>query len=352
MCGGGPPARDAQVVREGLSLLDLPTEILNLILRQVDPDTLLSVRMVDRRMRDVAAGVKMHVDLSDRWRDEDTRVLDAENKKPWDGTKALRAVSLYFPRFTGLWTFSRFPLHDACEAGLTHAVTQLLNEDKKTTAPRINDVNEEGNTALCVACGYQTPDIPDLGAARYKIVERLIEKGADVNEAGLDERMNAVSSAPLWNACRYGYIMIAQLLVENDAGIDAAYARTGATPLFVACTWGHLEVVRLLVEKGANLNKARDTGATPLSIACEKGHLEVVQVLVGATADMNKADNDGETPLFIACWRGHLEIVRLLAEKGADLDKATNHGDTPLSAARERGHFEIVALLKGAGARV
>ena len=48
----------------------------------------------------------------------------------WGGVRgALSSAARLFPRTRGLWTFSEFALHDACEAGLVAAAGRLVEED-------------------------------------------------------------------------------------------------------------------------------------------------------------------------------------------------------------------------------
>ena len=90
-----------------------------------------------------------------------------------------------------------------------------------------------------------------------------------------------------WSGAK-GALMSAGRLVEEDGSrVDEAGGDRGATPLYMACLFGHLEIAQLLVEKGVDVDKAMNDGTTPLYFACMFGHLEVVRLLVGKGADMD-----------------------------------------------------------------
>ena len=346
-----PRAVQGAAAPHSINLLDLPTEMLLTILERLlalDPITLLgSIPMVCRRMRAVCAGVRGEFDMRGEWGWLDRRGLD--DARAWGVVEeALASASLHFPRTRGLWTFSKWPLHHACKAGLVAAARRLLDEQSKHGLetveifdPRLNawvlakraDLDRADDvdvTPLYVACRE----------GHVSIVQLLVDNGADVDHA------NLVGESPLFMACKGGHLDVAQVLVDEEAVVDQL--SSFGTPLYAACWNGHLEVVRLLVENWADVDKATDYGETPLSFACEEGHLEVARLLVDKGADINKVNNRGATPLLAACRYNRPAVVQLLVEKGADVNKADNGGMTPLAATRSG---DLSALLRSAGAR-
>ena len=237
-----------------INLTDLPPEILLIILKillTIDPITLLgSVPGVCKRLRALCSGVHGSFDMG------------ASHESV--STKAMTAKVRLFPWTTGLWTFSRFPLIDSCNAGLLDVTDALLKED----ASKVDNAMDGGYT-------------------------------------------------PLYMACKFGHLEVARLLVENGADINRAMDG-GYTYLFTACSKGHLDVARLLVENGADVNKADHDGWTPLFTSCGKGHLDIVRLLVEKGADMDMAANDGCTPLEISLRVRCTKIIYFLEQAGAN----------------------------------
>ena len=295
------------VINPVINLLELSPELLLIILEillSIDPITLLgSVPAVCKRLRALCPGVHGTFDLRNKWK------FHNDDLDKWDGLQgALASVGRLFPRTRGLWTFSEFPLHDACSAGLLATTDALLKEDE-------SKVNFE-------AC--QMKFVSDEWTSRYVTA--------------------------LYLACEKGHPEIVRLLVKKGADMD----KTGCgmyTPLYMACQKGHLEIVQVLLEMGADINKSNG-GWTSLDIACVRGHLNVVRFLVEKGADTERADDfSGCTPLFMACQYGHLDVARLLLEKGVDVNRADIYGETPLDIARENCRTEIISILEQAGAR-
>ena len=190
-----------------MNLLELPTEILLLILERMvklDPITLLgSVPGVCKRLRALCSGVHGTFDLRSEFEGMNWDVIQG----------ALTSAALHFPWTRGLWTFSRFPLHHSCKTGMSSVAKRLLNEDRS----------------------------------------RVDEK----------DRMG---SSPLHYACPNGFLDIARVLLDNGAEVDKP-TTLGNTALRGACVYGHLEIVRLLVEKGADVNKVGHDGRPLLDLA-------------------------------------------------------------------------------------
>ena len=233
--------RSLELPSKKINLMDLPLEIILMILEKLiglDPITLLgSVPCVCRRIRKMCSVVRGEFDLRNKWK---FREFALDN---WTGLQgALASVGRMFPRTRGLWTFSKWPLHDACETGLTATTDALLKEDE-------SKVNFE--------------------AGRWNVTEDLLV---------------CRYVTPLHLACEKGHAAVVRLLVEKGADVDKA-RNDGRTPFYMACQEGHLDVVQLLLEKGADMDKAKDSGATPLYIARYQGHAEIISILEQAGAN-------------------------------------------------------------------
>ena len=117
-------------------------------------------------------------------------------------------------------------LMQCCVDGAVQTVAELL------ALGRINDVcDQAGIRPLHVACRGDDESVAEA------LVELLINHGADVNAATLDNEANDTSSpifwTPLHEACYFGSPGIVRLLLDARADVHAR-TKNGTTPLEVA----------------------------------------------------------------------------------------------------------------------
>ena len=173
---------------------------------------------------------------------------------------------------------------------------------------------------------------------KREVVQRLLEKGADVNQA------NKGGATPLMLASRNGGLEVVSLLLDSGANVEQQKEYSGDTALILAAREGHLEVVQLLLGRGANVNQANKSGAKPLLVASEKGHTEVVELLLDPK-EINAKNMFGDTALILASRGGHMGVVKLLLDRDADTNIKNYLGWTAISVASVASHTEIVDLL-------
>lgn len=117
-------------------------------------------------------------------------------------------------------------------------------------------------------------------------------------------------------ACFHGHWRLVEFLLENGAEVNHAGAETGETALHAALSkanrWKYSPVMRLLLAHGADPNRATIPGQ-------ETG------------AFMRDCRTKGETPLHRAAAFGNEEDIEALLAAGARVDAKDAHGDTPLS---------------------
>ena len=285
--------------------------------------------------------------------------------------------------------YSTFDEKDICnsiESGDVEAVRKLLD-----AGADVNAVDEEGQSrlAMSIATGtkqslqmiemlvnapgadvnvetsYQgtvlnaaiTTLADKLGPADHiKVVQALIEAGADVNWQGEDYP----SYPPLEGAVRIGNADIVRILIE--AGADPRTEPGGVPLLSIA---SNAEIVRMLVEAGAptagneQLASAVTGPATQsdrnsaLASAAAAGDIDQMRMFIGLGADVNAGNEDGTTVLMWAAGVGknnHAETMRFLIDVGADVKAASNEGWTALHSAAGIGDPESVRILLDAGA--
>jgi ankyrin repeat protein len=236
------------------------------------------------------------------------------------------------------------PLYYASRAGLAESVKLLLEKGA--------DVNALAENHVSAPAGNYYGTALQAAAARGhdQIVQRLLEKGADVNAPAGDDYGTALQAA----AAR-GHDQIVQRLLEKGADVNAPARRAYGTALQMAASKGHDQIVQRLLEEGADVNApARGEYGTALQAAAARGHDQIAQRLLKKGADVNApAGRLYGTALQAAAGGGHDQIVQRLLEKGADVNAPAGVlYSTALQAAAGGGHDQIVQRLLEKGADV
>jgi ankyrin repeat protein len=200
------------------------------------------------------------------------------------------------------------------------------------TDPNLAD--ETGRTALFSAVDFNTmpqdnrpsPDVTREKLTALDLVNRLIEKGANVN-------------AQLKKQQPYR--------AKLDRGDDTMLT-TGTTPLLRAAKAGDTQVIRILLARKADPKLSTRAGINPLMAAAGLGTkeedstgrrktedeaIESIKLLLDAGLDINAVDGRGQTALHGAAEWGNDKVVKFLAERGAKLDIKDKQGKTALDAA-------------------
>ena len=89
---------------------------------------------------------------------------------------------------------------------------------------------------------------------------------------------NKMGINPLINAARLGNAKIVEKLINAGADVNATN-KMGFTAIAKAAQIGHLEIVRILVDAGAKLDIPNKYGPTIASIASTHGHTQIAQFI-------------------------------------------------------------------------
>ena len=210
------------------------------------------------------------------------------------------------------------------------------------------------------ALHWAVEGMPTRAAERLKIVEALLDRGADVNQLSGD------GLTPLQHACRDGWDRpLLDLLLARGAVIDApsrgpAHTYRGSTALHRAAQRLDAELVSYLIEKKANPGiVSMPDRETPLhrlffqapSFESEKVRartLAVTRTLLTAGADPNSTDARRWTVLHHAAFTSHFEAIKELLTHGASIEARTADGSNVMHCAvRNEARFnrEVVAFL-------
>jgi len=173
-------------------------------------------------------------------------------------------------------------------------------------------------------------------AGNVEEVNRLLDQGADPNEAGPE------GVTPLILAAVRGHAAVAGALLDRGAEIDRI-DEGSYTALLHAIGLRNDQVTDLLLDRGADPSVGNWHA---FYRAVESGRIPLVQRLLNLGADPNRQEDDGLTPLLLAVGRGDLKLVKVLLKTGADPQKTAQKGLTALDLAIQGGHRDIVQLLE------
>ena len=215
-------------------------------------------------------------------------------------------------------------LLEAVTAGNNEAVEFLLQLE----TVNIDHTNEEGKTALMLACERGHEDI----------VHSLLSAGANVNI------QNNKGWTALMIASKHNHISIIHMLLQANAN---PHLKTpiGSNAVLIASGNGSYEVVELLISKGVDYKYQREDGMTAFMLACQNGHTQIVELLLKEQVDPNVQDKDGWNAFMLACKKGHAKIVELLLKKQVDPNVQKKSGRNAFMFACQNGHTQIVELL-------
>lgn len=203
-----------------------------------------------------------------------------------------------------------------------------------------------------------------------RMVQRLIEQGADVNRRDDDD------APPLLEAVNRGNQELVEMLIAAGADIHAtdcggqtaaSLAASGRNPALFeylvdqGCPIGpalngaiftrKVDVVKRLIELGANVNEQdKQFGYTPLSTATEVGDAKIAKMLIDAGADLKAQDYIGQTPLCSAAMNGQAAVMKVLLDAGSDIRHRNAEGETILTMATWMDQAKAVELLLERGA--
>ena len=107
-----------------------------------------------------------------------------------------------------------------------------------------------------------TAAVTDARTNRHKIINALLDAGADVNHGRMD------GATALHEAAETGQVDVIQILVARGADV-AAPTKAGDTPAITAAKSGQLNALYCLAELGANLNHQNAKGETARSIVMD-----------------------------------------------------------------------------------
>ena len=195
----------------------------------------------------------------------------------------------------------------AAYADSSRAVKLLLEKGAELKAK-----NNRGNTALRSA----------VTAGDRETVKLLLARGIPL-KTGKD------GSADLSIAAGRGFSKIVQLLLDQGADPNASGGRSALNAALLA---QKPEIARMLIDNGARLDQRLRPGEVPsivLSAYTEVGDSSIARLMIAKNADLNATNADDETVLTWARKRGHAGLINLLVEAGGTKKSNSKTRDIP-----------------------
>jgi ankyrin repeat protein len=214
--------------------------------------------------------------------------------------------------------------------------------------------------------GSPPPLLLAAGRGHLRIVQLLLDKGADVNAVSLGTYFqgNFNGQTALMSACENGFRSVVELLLDRGADVNKLSA-FDTTALHHAALKGRTAIAELLLKRGArpdvlskdltrfeNWPNFSVNGATPLHFATERGITAMVELLLKSGASATLPNHAKKTPLHLAASLPDTNICVLLLDKGADPDVEDRDGNTSFGVAISSGRVETVRLLLAKGADI
>ncbi|HEV2614496.1 MAG TPA: ankyrin repeat domain-containing protein [Gammaproteobacteria bacterium] len=255
----------------------------------------------------------------------------------------------------------RSPLHLACQAGNIETIKLLLNKGAE-----VNSLDGSRHTPFHLIPAELKED-PIVKTLKDQTADGKCEQGdldglKLLQQKGVNITANrdANGKTLLHIASEHGHLKVVQFLLEQGADVNS-HTYDQKSVLYFACEQGHAEVVRVLLEKEAQKEPWQLWLDEEFNIACTKGHAEVVKIFMESDVykkyvefkglDLSSSNKNDyvkklDDLLENACVNGNVDVARTLFDHGLTLEpKESRKNERLLIVACENGHVNMAALL-------
>ena len=205
---------------------------------------------------------------------------------------------------------------------------------------KVNAANEYGETPLTLAClngdaalvaqtakgrrGRQSRAVERRDRADDRGGRRVGRCRAPVDRARRRRERGGIPQGPDRAAvgCGGRPYRVVQLLIEKGADVKAA-SKGGFTALVFAATKNDAASVKTLLAAGADANYALPDGTKVLMAAAAHRSTAAAVALIDGGADPNLTDRAGSTLLHTAAQNGELRLIKKLIAKGVNIEART-----------------------------
>ncbi len=199
-------------------------------------------------------------------------------------------------------------------------------------------------------------DTPLTVAAQFgqrKVMDYLIQKGADINAKGYYFNYGLT---PMEAALQFGHTQVVANLLANNAELPYGLHKTDVANQYLlkaASTNDTWSIEKILGNTEANINTHDNfMKLTPLHNAVMNDCFDATHKLILHGAKVNAIDIHGWTPLHYAASNSDTQFAKFLIEKGAKINAEDNSHRTPLFSAVLSNEEDLIYLLVKHGAKV
>jgi ankyrin repeat protein len=195
----------------------------------------------------------------------------------------------------------------------------------------------------CIQVLYCAVERGDICLVKY-LVDQGLGVNYNFNGSYIEEDMICQGATPLHVAVLNKDINLIQYLIEKRADVNNADINE-QTVLHLAVINDYIDIIKYLIEKGVDVNSYDVCTFTALHYAALNSSLEVVQYLIEGGADINLVDISNKTALHFAVEFGRTDIVKYLIDKDVNVNAVDIENKTALDLARDHGKSELIEIL-------
>ena len=224
------------------------------------------------------------------------------------------------------------PLSEACGGGFLDVIKLLIEK-----GARINNIDDEGMSALMRACYEESEDI-----VRYLLTIKDIDL----------ELTDSHGCTALWKTVCWENVNIAEILLDAGANVNTSTSRDkfqyrsdnsheDYTVFMKAVETSSCEMVQLLIDRGADTTVQMKIGGKKTDYLCEPvkaQHVDMVKILLeNNIGNINQRSGyDKMTPLMIAVNHHNLNMTKILISHGARTDQKNRDGENLIDILNHR----------------
>ncbi|CUF10436.1 Hypothetical protein, putative [Bodo saltans] len=187
-----------------------------------------------------------------------------------------------------------------------------------------------------------------------KIVEAIESGKLDELKAALSEHASSINHSdingeyPIHKAVKAKSVKMVEMLIEAGANINQASEEVGSMRGYTAAHYaarnGDVDSILLLAKKKADFSREAADHWHPVHCAAFSGKRLALLALLDNGADVNAKNQHGHTPLVYAVNHGRTGDVRELISRGASLEVSDPNGDSLL---HHCFHYQMSKLFEG-----
>ena len=245
---------------------------------------------------------------------------------------------------------------EAMQAIIAHgANVNAVDQRNSTALMRTSNDGHEDTTNVLLNAGAD-PNIADangktslhhaiVGRCNERIVQAIVDKGADVNARDIKSR------TALLSASHFGYEHAIRILLK--AGADPNIADENGETCLHHAVLGECskEVLRKMLDQGANVNATCNMSHTALMLALHQRNSDAINVFLNAGINPFIADGNGNTCLHHAVLvHSNKKTLQAIVDNGADVNALNKENESPLILASIMRNVGAIYVRLEAGA--